>query len=1449
MKTFRNLLLFITSLFFMGACSESSTQTVEPPQKDEITFDNPEDTNLVVDDKKAEQQVTFVAKKPWTSEVSATGAGWLSVAPTSGAAGANSVKVSMQPNDTYESRTAEIMFHPQSPSRAEAEPYTIVVTQAQKDALVLAKSSYTLDEKGGDISVKLGHNVDFAVQISCDWIEQVPTRAFVEEELMFRVKPNEEYENREATITFLSQVDQSLQQTVKVYQANANALIVSPKEQNFDNLEHAFEIVIKSNVEYTVTEPQVDWLHRQKSRALTETTLSYLIDENRDVEPRSAKIIIESPTNGMKEEVVVTQMQKDALVIAPSVVNVPREGKNVDIKVGHNIDYELVMPKDCDWIQKQEKTRGVYQEEVLTFVVAENTTVVSREAMLVFKTPKNPDLQQIVEFRQEGKEEHLDIVVEDIPAEMGGVSVKGDGAGNYDVHFNYLKQYLEVKVSADNKYKVEIERQKLSPENLPSYAAKDPKYEWFEYYGCDVDKQNPEKALEMFYMDYNGGNGEVYDAIERRVTLRFVSESGKITRTVSILQDPATMIQIDPTKQVAAPSEGGIVEVPFSNNSATPNDFTVEVNESWLRWVEPVKSRAAMTEVKFKMEVDPNPSVAAREAMITVRMKGQSEAVQQIPFKQKGQPGISLSVDSIYMSSKAGNFDFYISSSVNDYTIPNPEVEWLMQTSVEEPSFDEQTGVWTRHLNYRVEENTMDDKRETILKINHSTYGKQLRVVQDVDGKVVVDYPTSVRISRKGDLLRIPIQRNIAYEVACYADWIVWEKPTRGMVNDTVYVRILPNTKLNSRSASFTIMPIDNDGTKYTSINVSQNAGLDAEEQKVYDFLEKFYNDTDGKNWSTGIQKNWLSDLPFEEWAGVNYENLSTGIKLSLYQNNTTVTNGKIEFRDCEFLDYVFINNPQGSFTSIIVDNCPKLRELHVNGYLNENQRMIPVGEVQVTNCPKLDILNLEGIDFKKEPVFSNLPLLTRVYLGYSTLPSLDCLRPIISSIQRLELGYTTKLTSADLHDAPNLSYVNFYRTKLLKTINIQGCTSLTELNVSDTPIETFDLSTNTSLTSLKLENSMIRKIDISKTAIAYLNIMQVNHLSEIIASQAPSLKTISIYNVKLDKLVVDAQNVPNLQEVKIGGNLAFYAEQYLRDLQVNVQGSSNLTTLQCCSMRWWYEQSADVKDDYNLTKLNVTGCEKLQNLYFNGAAAGFDISPLLQLKNVVLDNYTAGDIDLTPMKNLVHFDVHYSTLGKVTFKDLPLLAEVHFATRSGSGYKANNNIEMVHLENCPKLANFDISYNERIGTVKLLDCPMVGASRTQDLSLLNNNLEALELRGEMPQIHSVSVQYSKLTTLDLNLFPNLEDLYINDSTIGEITFDKCPKITHIWAKNSHLNQEFTSSFYRLFKGIHGSYTPKYTYQTYVENGEVKWKVIAAPYGLWFPGEPASHEHRAPAGW
>ena len=256
---------------------------------------------------------------------------WISESTTR-ATSTNTYYFNIQPNEDYDQRTAEIKFTNKENGLSEI----VKVVQTQKDALVVAKDSYTVSSEGDQIEIKVGHNVDFDIEISNDWIIKAQnTRAFVTENIVFNIAKNPTNDNREGAIIFKSK-DGKLSQTVKISQKDV--LIISKKDIVVSDEGGTISFELQTNVDFKVSDPDVDWLRPVTTRGLTTHTLNYTVDANTSYDSREAHIVVTDTKNNKSETITITQAQKDAIVLSKSEYEFGIDGGNLNFEIQTNVD-------------------------------------------------------------------------------------------------------------------------------------------------------------------------------------------------------------------------------------------------------------------------------------------------------------------------------------------------------------------------------------------------------------------------------------------------------------------------------------------------------------------------------------------------------------------------------------------------------------------------------------------------------------------------------------------------------------------------------------------------------------------------------------------------------------------------------------------------------------------------------------------------------------------------------------------------------------------------------------------------------------------------------------------------------------------------------------------------------------------------------------------------------
>lgn len=308
MKTFRIIeLALATILLCLSACRKDS---IEPTQKPEvITSEITIDANLISNGlsfshEKGEQSISFSTNENWTLSIANTTSGttWCTASSTSGSKGNANVKFTVTENEEYDDRSVSVTIKSGTATK------TFKITQKCKDAILVTTNKYEVSQEGGTIDIEVKANINYKMEVSeaaKDWIKESSSRGFKTYKHTLEIAVNEESEKREGEIYFKSG---DKMETVKVYQAGGAIILLSQDVYTVNNAGETISVDIKSNVDFGVQMPDVDWITDEAtSRGLSSHTLKYVIKANDEYDNRSANIVFYDKNSELKDTVTIIQ--------------------------------------------------------------------------------------------------------------------------------------------------------------------------------------------------------------------------------------------------------------------------------------------------------------------------------------------------------------------------------------------------------------------------------------------------------------------------------------------------------------------------------------------------------------------------------------------------------------------------------------------------------------------------------------------------------------------------------------------------------------------------------------------------------------------------------------------------------------------------------------------------------------------------------------------------------------------------------------------------------------------------------------------------------------------------------------------------------------------------------------------------------------------------------------
>lgn len=380
MKTTRifTYLLLCLQLLLVG-CSESDPDnTPAPLPEPDIQISA---NALTFEAEGGSKDITVTASGKWAAAVDQEA--WCQVT-----ANGSKASINVKKNETDDERNTKVEF------TCGNKKATLTVTQKAQKTLLLTSSKVDVSAKEQNIKVVVKSNVNYTTKIDEDasaWISVVESRAATEKTHSFKIAENKTTVKREGKILFTGE---GLTETLYVYQKGGEEpqLVLTQNEYVVSEDKNEIKIELKSNTDYQMILPEVDWIHKDQSRALSTYTHYLTIDENTTSERRSA--LIRFVYGDKTEEVTVIQRGKNPIDMEKDTYEFEAGGGLLNVKVASGANFEVEKP---DWI-KQEKGNGT-DEDVVTFVVEKNPTPMVRKGEIKFKTT---DKEQTITVVQQG---------------------------------------------------------------------------------------------------------------------------------------------------------------------------------------------------------------------------------------------------------------------------------------------------------------------------------------------------------------------------------------------------------------------------------------------------------------------------------------------------------------------------------------------------------------------------------------------------------------------------------------------------------------------------------------------------------------------------------------------------------------------------------------------------------------------------------------------------------------------------------------------------------------------------------------------------------------------------------------------------------------------------------------------------------------------------------------
>lgn len=562
MKTFRllaaSLLIAVCAGFSSCGDDELEKEPLDPVGRDEITISS---ASFDFEANGGEKTLSFSTNRDWTITVAntANGKNWCTATPLNGKAGENNIQIRVAENKGYDDRNVSLTIAAGGTSK------TVIISQKQQDALTLTANKFEVGKNGGKINVEVKANIQYEVIISetsKSWISQsTKTRGLTSNNLSFDIAPSEEYDKRTGEIIIQSG---ELSEIVYVHQSGEGVLLLTKSEYSVSDKGETIAVDLKSNFEFDVKMPDVDWVQSAaKTRGMSSHTLYYTIAPNETYDSREAEIIFYDKNSSIKDTLKIMQVQKDALIISKKEYDIDYSATILPIEVNTNTKYQYEIAKDCDWITAIQNTitKGLENQKIY-FNIKENNTSKERKSSIIFKSQSTTDTIKITQ------------------AAKGFIEIKPR-----EFFIASQDSTIEVNVNANVDYSV----------NIPTT--------------CNWVSLNEEKSTSKKLFLTISTNLE-YENREVEITLK--DKQSALEQKFTIYQYKRAAIILS-QKEYDIPAEGEIIEVDFKANI----DCYAEIPYDCYDWIRQTTTRG-LVEHKLYFDISANTTGEGRKGIIII---------------------------------------------------------------------------------------------------------------------------------------------------------------------------------------------------------------------------------------------------------------------------------------------------------------------------------------------------------------------------------------------------------------------------------------------------------------------------------------------------------------------------------------------------------------------------------------------------------------------------------------------------------------------------------------------------------------------------------------------------------------------------------------------------------------------------------------------------------------
>ncbi len=554
---------------------------------------------------------------------------WISIDPTSRALSDKVLTLKITENGHSE-RVAEVIFKNTETNVSDV----ITVTQSQLNAIVIGEKKYNLESNMQDLPITVSTNiedVEIVIPSDVDWITYtVPTKGMKDKVFILEIRENGHSE-RVAKVTFKNTAT-NISETITVTQFQLNAIVIGKKAYPLESKAQDLPITVSSNVDVEVIIPSsVDWISvTPATKAMTDKVITLKITKNGHSE-RTAEVTFKNTATNVSETITVTQSQLNAIIIGEKEYLLESKAQELPITVSSNVDIEVIIPSDVDWISKAPDTKTM-TDKVITLKITKNGHS-ERTAEVTFKNTAT-NVSETIVINQE-KKGALDIT-------STQRIIGSEGLSSYSIDLQTNIEY-EVIISEKDMSWISIvnssSNRTIVSDNI--------------YLKIEENTTNQPRSSEITIKDINS---ELFEKI-------IITQS----------EDAFFLLGQNPYDLPVNGAENLEVEL----FSITEYDIIIpNEDKSWVSLIKNTKGENSNPD-RLYFNIEPNDTYSDRSVNIKIQDQ-YSVANVTLVFNQSQNNAMVITQKDVMVGENGGDFEIQLQANV-DYEVVMPEVTWLEQ--------------------------------------------------------------------------------------------------------------------------------------------------------------------------------------------------------------------------------------------------------------------------------------------------------------------------------------------------------------------------------------------------------------------------------------------------------------------------------------------------------------------------------------------------------------------------------------------------------------------------------------------------------------------------------------------------------------------------------------------------------------------------------------------------